>query len=84
LGGTIKDAPAAASWSAGRLDVFARGTDNQLWHTWWANGWSGWEPLGGALASGPAAAARSAGRLDVVVRGTDNQVWHKWYDGAWK
>ena len=62
--------PAVASWSAGRLDVFVRGTDHQLWHKWWANGWSGWEPLGAVLASAPAAVASSAGRLDVFVRGT--------------
>jgi glucose/arabinose dehydrogenase len=82
-GGAIKDAPAVASGSAGRLDVFARGTDNQLWHKWWVNGWSHWEPLGGVLASGPAAVASSGGRLDVIVKGQDNQLWHRWYQGAW-
>jgi glucose/arabinose dehydrogenase len=82
-GGKMRDGPAVTSWSAGRLDVFVRGTDNQLWHKWWANGWSRWEPLGGVLASGPAAVAWSVGRLDVVVRGTDNQLWHKRYQGAW-
>jgi glucose/arabinose dehydrogenase len=83
LGGATNDSPAVASWSAGRLDVFVRGTDNQLWHKWYANGWSGWEPLGGALTSGPAAASWSAGRLDVFARGPDNQLWHKWYQGGW-
>jgi hypothetical protein len=82
-GGAIKDAPAVASGAAGRLDVFARGTDNQLWHKWWANGWSRWEPLGGVLASGPAAVASAGGRLDVFVKGPDNHVWHRWYQGGW-
>ena len=34
----------------GRLEVFARGTDNALWHIWQTapnNGWSGWASLGG-------------------------------------
>ena len=83
LGGATTDSPAVASWSAGRLDVFVRGTDNQLWHKWYQGGWSHWEPLGGALASGPAAVAWSAGRLDVFVRGSDNQVWHKWFQNGW-
>ena len=39
---------------ARRLDVFARGTDNGLWHTWWnGGGWSGWQSLGGTLTQGP-------------------------------
>jgi hypothetical protein len=63
--------------------VFVKGTDNQLWHKWYQNGWSGYEPLGGTLTDGPAAAAWAPGRLDVFVKGTDNQLWHKWYDGTW-
>ena len=38
----------------GRLEVFARGTDNALWHIWQTapnNGWSGWASLGGVLFS---------------------------------
>ena len=36
----------------GRLEVFARGTDNALWHKWQTapnSGWSGWGTLGGVL-----------------------------------
>jgi hypothetical protein len=32
LGGVVSSAPSAASWSSGRLDIFARGTDGALWH----------------------------------------------------
>jgi hypothetical protein len=38
----------------GRLEVFARGTDNALWHIWQTapnNGWSSWASLGGVLFS---------------------------------
>ena len=83
LGGTLTSDPAVASWSSGRLDVFARGTDNALWHKWFQNGWSGWESLGGVLTSDPAVASWSSGRLDVFVRGTDNALWHKWFQNGW-
>ena len=35
LGGQLTSGPAAASWSPGRLDVLARGTDNAIWHRWY-------------------------------------------------
>jgi hypothetical protein len=83
LGGTLTSKPGAASWAANRLDAFARGTDNQMWHiSWSGGGWSGWEPLGGSLTSGPGAVSWSSGRIDVFVRGTDNQLWHRWWDGT--
>ncbi|MET0920593.1 MAG: PQQ-dependent sugar dehydrogenase [Acidimicrobiia bacterium] len=81
--GLVASGPAVAAWSPGRLDVFVRGTDGQLWHKWYDQGWSGWEPLGGAITAGPAVAAWSQGRLDVFVRGTDGQLWHKWYNNGW-
>jgi hypothetical protein len=70
-----------SSWSAGRLDVFAKGTDNQLWHKWWnGSSWSGWENLGGVFLHNPAAVSWGPNRIDVFVEGTDNHVYHKaWY-----
>lgn len=35
LGGVLTSDPAAVSWGNNRIDVFARGIDNALWHTWW-------------------------------------------------
>jgi hypothetical protein len=53
LGGTITSDPAVAVNSDGRLEVFARGTDDALWHIWQtaphAGPWSGWSSLGGTL-----------------------------------
>jgi hypothetical protein len=84
LGGAATSAPAATSWGAGRLDVFARGADNTLVHKWYSGGaWSGWESLGGALTSEPGLVAWGSNRLDVFVRGTDNALWHRWYAGGW-
>jgi hypothetical protein len=43
--------------SDGRLEVFARGTDDALWHIWQtaphAGPWSGWASLGGILKDEP-------------------------------
>ncbi len=83
LAGSIVGGPDVASWSAGRLDVFARGTDNQLWHRFWAgSSWSGWEALGGVLTSDPTAVSRGPGIVDVFVRGADGQLWQKSFGSA--
>ena len=85
LGGHLTSAPAVAAWGPGRLDVFARGIDNGLWHRWWWKGsWSAWEGLGGTLTSQPAAVWSTADHLDVMVRGTDGALWLKsWTGSAW-
>jgi Astacin (Peptidase family M12A)/Repeat of unknown function (DUF346) len=82
LGGTLTSEPAAVSWGLGRLDVFARGTNNQLIHKWRSDGkWSDWESLGGTLNGAPAVSSRGNKRLDVFIRGYDNQLYHKYFKG---
>jgi hypothetical protein len=71
------------AWSAGRIDVFARGADGGLWHKWYAAGWSGWENLGGAMIGAPAVASWGPGRLDVFVEGGDLALEHLWYTTGW-
>jgi hypothetical protein len=89
LGGMLTSEPAATLNAPGGLVVFARGTDNAMWHTWQnqINGdWSPWSSLGGAFTSGPAAALYQDGRLNVFGRGTDNAIWTKWQttpNGDW-
>ena len=84
LGGTLTSGPAATSWASNRLDVFARGSNNSLLHSFWTGSqWSPWEDLGGVLTSDPAAVAWGPNRIDVFGRGTDNQLWHKFWAGAW-
>jgi hypothetical protein len=73
-----------SSWASGRLDVFARGTDNLLYHKSYDNGWSAWESLGAELGSDPEAISWARNRIDVFARGTNDALWHKWYDGGWK
>ena len=37
LGGILTSAPGCTSWGAGRIDCFARGQDNAMWHKWFTN-----------------------------------------------
>lgn len=83
LGGVLSSAPAAATPGIGRLSVFIRGSDRQLWtRSYGASGWSRWQPLGGVLDSDPSAVSQGNGRIDVFARGTDQQLWHRAFDGA--
>jgi hypothetical protein len=64
----------------GRLEIFARGTDNALWHSWQhAAGQGPWAPfssLGGDLRLGPAVARNAAGGLEVFSVAADYAIWH--------
>lgn len=83
-GGTLSSSPAIVAAAVGRLDVFARGTDNAIWQrTWTGSTWTSWQSLGGNLTSGPSAAG-SPGRIDIFARGADNALWHRTWNGtAW-
>jgi hypothetical protein len=84
LGGTLTSDPDISSWGPGRLDVFAKGTDNGLWHKAFNNtSWFNWEKIGSAtLASGPGAVSWGTGRLDMVARKSDNTAMHWWFDAS--
>jgi SpoIID/LytB domain protein len=84
LGGVITSGAGVSSWGAGRLDLFARGSDDSLVHKWFDGTWSGFESLGGVLTSDPTAVSWGPGRIDVFARGTDGALWHNWFDGSWK
>ena len=81
-GGIITTRPSPVRNADGRIEVFARGEDNALWHTWQTapnNGWAdGWASRGGLLTSNIAVAQNADGRLEAFVRGTDNALWHTW------
>jgi hypothetical protein len=86
-GVTFLGAPAAVSWTQGRLDVFALGSDHVIYRRAAANGstWAAWEPLGGKFRSPPAAVSWGPGRLDLFALGYANgAMFHKyWNGGAW-
>jgi hypothetical protein len=82
LGCCAKSEPVLGRNYNGTLEVFIRGTDDQLYHKWETSrggSWSGWAGLSGALTSTPTAAINiTVGTLEVFVRGTGNGVWHMW------
>ena len=39
---TLSADPAAVSWGSHRIDVFAKGADNGLWHMYFWSSWSYW------------------------------------------
>src|SRR3954447_7407900 len=72
--GLAQEAVAVARNADGRLDVFARGTDNALYHsveTTPGGTWSAWIPLGSGVDGSPDAIAGADGRLEVFARGLD-------------
>lgn len=75
----IVNSPSVSAWSEGRLDVFACGTDQALWHIWFDGIWHPWESLGGVILSDPGSAAWNPGRLDVFAAAQDFGLWHLWF-----
>ena len=83
LGGTLTSEVSCTSWSTDRIDCFARGLDNALWHISWGGAtWSGWQRRGGILTSGPECVSWGANRLDCFAIGLNGALWHIWWDGA--
>lgn len=87
----LRSAPAAISFmGSGRIDVFARGCDDALWHKWWEGAssvdgtWYEWESLGGSITSAPAVTSVGYGTVEVFARGRDNALWHLGYNGGWR
>ncbi|WP_433363128.1 glycoside hydrolase family 27 protein [Actinoplanes sp. CA-142083] len=79
LGRRIVGQPAAYSPENGRIDVYARGTDNRVWQRVFAGGrWGAWSDLGGKVASEPAAAGGW-----VFARGADGLIQARGADGRW-
>ena len=73
--------PVATNNADGRLEVFAKGSDNALWHIWQTapnNGWSGWGSMGGGIQGSIAVGRNADGRLEVFVKGNDSALWHIW------
>ncbi|MBI4583278.1 MAG: hypothetical protein HY717_04565, partial [Planctomycetes bacterium] len=87
---SAKHRPATASWGPGRLDLFAVGSDDAVYHKWFDGSWhpspvetDSWERFAISAKHGPAAASWGPGRLDLFVVGSDDAVYHKWFQGGW-
>jgi hypothetical protein len=82
FGEYLTSAPAAVSWGPGRIDVFARGKDNDLMHRPYVfPTWSDWESLGGVLTSAPTASSPHENCLHVFFRGENKDLCHIMGDG---
>ncbi|MGH2771263.1 MAG: M43 family zinc metalloprotease, partial [Actinomycetota bacterium] len=57
LGGAFTSPPEVTSWGPNRLDIFALGADNQMYHKAWDGAWvpspTDWESLGGVFMPSP-------------------------------
>lgn len=64
---------ASSSWGYGRIDVFVKGYDSNLWHIYYDSGtWHFWENLQMSLISGPCVTSWGWGRLDLYISGMTN------------
>jgi hypothetical protein len=90
--------PAMAASADGRLELFATGFDQRLWHINQltpSGGWCDWyshpRPVESSTAQvgaggTPTVTLNSAGRLELFVQGTNNELWHMWQTapgGGW-
>ena len=84
-GVTLVGSPSATSWSAGRYDVYARGTDSTVYHAYSTDGttWY-WTDQGGSTTIDVASCSWGANRLDGFAIGTGSSpIYHQYYDGSW-
>jgi Glycosyl hydrolase catalytic core len=84
LGGSTSSSPAAVATASRRLDLYARGPDNAIWHRRYnGSSWSGWSSLGGGTYASPAASQRRGTSIvDVFIRGKDNTIQHRSRNGS--
>lgn len=78
-------APAAVAEAPNRLDVFAIGVDNNVYHFWGSgDSWSGPEAFAHVpiMKSAPTAISTQANRLDLFAPGADQGVKHRRFNGA--
>ncbi len=85
LGGLLAGAPAAASPSAGVMDVFVRGTDNQLWEDSYnptTMHWTWSLPITTLVYSDPTASSWGAGHVDVFTTNSTGSILHTSTNGG--
>ncbi len=96
IGIAVDSSPAITTWGPGRLDLFVRGTDRQM-YTRTCNGnstatcstaaaWSEWTLIGpgGVFWGNPAATSEAVDKITVAVHGDDNFAWTlRLANGTW-
>jgi hypothetical protein len=79
LGGNLVDTVAVGTNADLRLEVFAKFTDNAIYHNWQMSAggsWSGWASMGGQSTGEIAVGRNNDGRLEVFARFSDNALYH--------
>jgi hypothetical protein len=81
----FSDHPVVAPSADGRLELFLRGGDHNIYHAWQtsaSNGWSDWVSEGaeggGFIAGAPGLARNGDGRLQIFAVAGDGNIYHKW------
>lgn len=77
--------PSVESNQDGRLELFAKGTDDNAWHIWQTapnGGWSGWALLTGVGGGAPSTARNSNGCLELFAINNSGNCWHIWQTTA--
>jgi hypothetical protein len=84
LGGATSSGSAAVAPASRRLDVYARGVDNQVWlRRYDGTAWSQWSALGGLTYASPAASLRRGTSIvDVFIRSRDDTILHRYRNGS--
>jgi len=85
-GVSLTTSPSAVAWAPNRLDIVALGSDGRLWHTYYANGWGGWDNPGGAsgVQSVPTVISWGPNRLDIFWIDTSSNLRHiAWAGTFW-
>jgi hypothetical protein len=78
MGVTIQGSPASVSTSDKRIDVFTRGSDNNLYQKTWTGSWQPWVEIGTGIFSDPAVSSWSVNRFDIFATGSAGDLRH-WY-----
>ncbi|WP_033355620.1 CHAP domain-containing protein [Kitasatospora aureofaciens] len=87
--GYVTGEPAPVTSAPGRVEVFWKGADNNLWHAPFfpgsgaGSGWQGPSSLGmGPLGGTPKAIGQINGTVDVFWKGTGTNpdLWHAWWN----
>ena len=82
--GGILGQPAAYASAGGRVDVFVRGTDSQVYRRVYDGGrWGAWQSLGGRVADAPSVAFTDPAHWTLFATGMDGQVVQRGPSTGW-
>jgi GH25 family lysozyme M1 (1,4-beta-N-acetylmuramidase) len=85
-GPTVFGDPVSVGYNAdGRVQVFVRGSDNNMWTTWKTNvnggGWYAWQNYGGPINGDVTVGYLPNGAMQVFARSSSNTVMTMWQTG---